>query len=69
MEEWWGSFDVQGTPSMRWWQKMKQLKANLKQWNKEVFGLTDAKINDLDYELNILEEKEEGADLDTSDLQ
>ncbi|KAF5206931.1 hypothetical protein FRX31_003479 [Thalictrum thalictroides] len=68
MEEWWQSFDVDGTPSYRWWSKLKALKAKLQIWNDEVFGSVDtlikgkiAEINEIDIRAKtstILEEEE-----------
>ncbi|XP_026420529.1 uncharacterized protein LOC113316582 [Papaver somniferum] len=45
LEDWWQSFCFAGTASTVLWLKLKALKEKLKLWNKEVFGITNFKLN------------------------
>lgn len=40
---WWNGYEVVGTPSLRLASKLKMLKRNIRKWNKEVFGIVEAK--------------------------
>ena len=59
VEEWWGSYQFDGTPSFILAKKLQALKINLKQWNEEVFGNVLIKKNVLLNELQVLEFMEE----------
>ncbi|XP_026420155.1 uncharacterized protein LOC113316149 [Papaver somniferum] len=45
LEDWWQSFCFAGTASTVLWLKLKALKEKLQIWNKEVFGITNSKLN------------------------
>ena len=59
VEEWWGSYQFDGTPSFILANKLQALKIDLKQWNEEVFGNVLIKKNVLLNELQVLEFMEE----------
>ena len=43
INEWWQSIEARGSDSNVLTEKLKALKARLRQWNKEVFGRVDAR--------------------------
>ena len=43
INEWWQSIEVRGSDSNVLIEKLKALKARLRQWNREVFGRVDAR--------------------------
>lgn len=65
---WWDSYTVLGNPSCRLAQKLKLLKSNLRQWNREVFRqLQTQKANILTI-LQGLDEKEDRGTLSEEDM-
>jgi hypothetical protein len=65
---WWGGYDFQGSPSFVLAIKLKALKEDLKQWNKETFGDIRLKLLELMRELRILESKENQGKLTEEDI-
>lgn len=45
IDSWWKSYDVQGDPDVILAKKLSLLKADIKKWNKEVFGCMETKKN------------------------
>ena len=64
---WWSSYSFRGTPSYVLSQKLKALKADLKLWNKQVFGDVGLKRQQLESELIAFDEKEVSSFLTTEE--
>ncbi|KAG5595099.1 hypothetical protein H5410_036331 [Solanum commersonii] len=60
---WWTSYVVEGRPSFRQAKKLKLLKADIRVWNKKVFGSAEVKIREIMNELEELERIEVGMEL------
>lgn len=45
IDTWWKSYDIQGDPDAILAKKLSLLKADLKKWNKEVFGNLEMRKN------------------------
>ncbi|PHU03243.1 hypothetical protein BC332_28494 [Capsicum chinense] len=52
---WWSNYAVKGRPSFRLDKKLKLLKKNLREWNKEVFGRVEVKMMEIMIEVGDLE--------------
>jgi hypothetical protein len=52
---WWASYNFQGTPSFILTKKLRALKGDIKNWNKNVFGNVGALIKERVDELKALE--------------
>jgi len=52
---WWGCFIYEGTPSFVFTRKLKALKADLRKWNKEVFGNVGVQKKNLEKGLSKLD--------------
>ncbi len=67
VKEWWSSYQFTGTPSFVLASKLKALKADLRLWNKHVFGDVSLKQLQLCSELSQLDEKEKFGGLSDDD--
>jgi hypothetical protein len=63
VKHWWDSYVFEGFPSHILSQKLMALKANLKQWNKEVFGDVGVRKGELMREIQQLDALEESRSL------
>ncbi|MCH85190.1 LINE-1 reverse transcriptase like, partial [Trifolium medium] len=68
VEDAWNSFQVSGWKSFVLKEKLKLLKVVLKQWNKEVYGNVDYKIEKTTEEIEVLEVKCENVGLEEAEL-
>lgn len=48
----WNASNVQGKRVLRFKEKLRRLKDNLKRWNREVFGILDLNVEEAIKELN-----------------
>lgn len=64
----WSSIQVEGWGAFVVKEKLKELKQQLKVWNKEVFGNLNTKRNELVLELNALDKKAEEAPLSVEEV-
>jgi hypothetical protein len=55
VKRWWGCFIYEGTPSFVFTRKLKALKADLRKWNKEVFGNVGVQKKNLEKGLSKLD--------------
>ncbi|XP_028103519.1 uncharacterized protein LOC114302671 [Camellia sinensis] len=55
VEKWWREHQVEGWAGFRLFQKLKELKITLKQWNSEVFGNINTKLKKVDDELHMFD--------------
>lgn len=55
VQQWWTSYQFQGTPSYIMACKLKALENNLKSWNEQVFGNVEGQMKQLLEELKGLE--------------
>ncbi|XP_028058283.1 uncharacterized protein LOC114262126 [Camellia sinensis] len=53
VEKWWREHQVEGWAGFRLFQKLKELKIALKQWNSEVFGNVNTKLKKVEDELHM----------------
>ena len=58
VKEWWTGYSYSGTPSFVLGQKLKALKGDLKEWNKQVLGDVGIKRQQLECELQAFDDKE-----------
>lgn len=56
IEEWWGSYDLNGSPDFILTQKLRLLKKDITIWNKEVFGKVEIRKSKILDELMELEQ-------------
>ncbi|XP_026416134.1 uncharacterized protein LOC113311518 [Papaver somniferum] len=55
LENWWNSFCFVGTPSEIFWLKLKELKGLLKVWNKDTFGRTTTKLQNILSDIQVID--------------
>ncbi|XP_068472346.1 uncharacterized protein [Phaseolus vulgaris] len=65
----WASYDVQGRGIFIFKEKLKKLKADLKVWNKEVFGDVNLASEELQKRINVLDIKDDDRGLDESERE
>lgn len=59
VQSWWDSYQVDGTPSYIFAQKLKALKGDLKKWNETEFGNINLQKKQLQADLRVLDEMED----------
>ena len=67
VQQWWVGYSFSGTPSFILAQKLKALKADLKKWNREVFGDLAFRKKNFLTELMGLDAREESVGLSNED--
>ena len=67
VQQWWNSYQYSGSPSYVLVHKLKSLKADLRRWNKEVFGDVNVRKNDLMAQIQDLDMIEENRHLSTEE--
>ncbi|XP_026399042.1 uncharacterized protein LOC113294884 [Papaver somniferum] len=55
LENWWNSFCFTGTPSEIFWLKLKELKGLLRVWNKDTFGHTTTKLQNIFSDIQVID--------------
>ena len=65
----WASYDVQGGGIYIFKEKLKKLKADLKVWNKEVFGDVNLVSEELQKRINELDARDDDRGLEVSERE
>ncbi|XVF05204.1 hypothetical protein REPUB_Repub05bG0151800 [Reevesia pubescens] len=65
----WSSFDIKGDPGASLKTKLIKLRCFIKQWNREVFGNVEKKIEKLETQLEELEAGGDYRDLSNEELE
>ncbi|GLT25250.1 hypothetical protein SLA2020_003940 [Shorea laevis] len=69
IQEKWNNYYINGWGGFRLKEKLKRLKNGLKEWNKEVFGHVDKKIENAQIEIKRLDEKVDSRDLTEIEIE